>query len=55
MYLNNKELNIYDLPFRKNMQEFNFANKKVRQGNFVFDKKLLIEPSSVILNALLKK
>ena len=51
--MKNKKLNIYDLPLKANMEEFNFKTGKVRKGKLVISKKLIDLSAGVVVNHLI--
>lgn len=51
--MENKKLNIYDLPLKANMEEFNFKTGKVRKGKLVISKKLIELSAGVVANHLI--
>lgn len=53
--MKNKKLNIYDLPLKANMEEFNFKTGKVRKGKLVVSKKLIELSAGVVANHLIDK
>ncbi len=53
--MKNKKLNIYDLPLKENMEEFNFKTGKVRKGKLVVSKKLIELSAGVVANHLIDK